>query len=393
MNSPTPRIQNRKASSSSRQPDAASRRQYQEEEAAKNRLLHEKVQAVPQFSDQSPQLFESVLEQPLYLWNPMEDAMVKYAPQWTPAQRSKLIASLIQFLELKVLLQDYSAEPILAPTCLIGRAWYAIALKQQLYTSLENWIQDFHQQQHKAIHRPLLTLKQEDDGRHVQKVERTQRLFVCYYLQSMPETLREIDMAWRNQNAFDHRVVQEQDDCDSGSDFDDDDDESSVLSNISRNSISCVNAFTSWLTCWQDPFPEAPEEQEYDQPWYSFKNKRSNDTNSTDPMTEDDESHMWIVFDHDKKREQEDAMTFLTMDDQFDASTTATNERREQLPRKQRRKQQRPPPPEQQVPILEDEQDQDQQVQQQSQQNEDPKGWEMLKTKFRIAAMIMQELE
>jgi hypothetical protein len=327
--------------------------------------------------DSSPKLFRSVLEQPLPEWNSMEDAMIRYAPQWTPSQRSKLISAFVQFLELKVILRDYAADPSLAPTTLIGRTWYAIALKKKLYAAITNWIQDFHAVPHRQIYRPPLTLHQ-DESILYQRVERTQRLFVCYYQQAMPETLAEIDMAWRNRNAFENTVVAENDS--NGSDFDeDDDDDSTILSDISRNSIPWTNAFGSWLTCWNDPFPETEQD-----PWYQlpFMVKKSNDSASTE------EESIWVEFD-DKKREEDDAVTFLTVEQDSLASSSTPSpsmdnkqmERREQPPTKKSITQQRPQLPTTQEPKPT------------VTSQEEPKGWELFKTKFRIAVMLLQELE
>jgi hypothetical protein len=206
-------------------------------------------------------------------------------------------------------------------TGVVRGAWYAIVRKKKLYTAITNWIQDFHTVPHHQIYRLPLTLHQDETilNQRIQ-IERTQRLFVCYYQQAMPETLAEIDMAWRNRNAFENTVVAENDS--NGSDFDDDDDDdddddSTIVSDVSRNSIPWVNAFASWLTCWDDPFPEQD-------PWYQlpFLVKKSNDSASTGQVTFDDEEEesMWVVFD-DKKREEDDAVTFLTMDEDS-ASTT-----------------------------------------------------------------------
>jgi hypothetical protein len=321
--------------------------------------------------DALPELFRSVLEQPLPEWNSMEDAIVRYAPQWTPSQRSKLISTFVHFLELKVILRDYAADPLLAPTTLIGRTWYAIALKKKLYSKIINWIQDFHRVSRHQIYRPPLTLHQDETILN-QRVERTQRLFVCYYQQAMPETLAEIDMAWRNRNAFENKVVAENDSDDSDfEDDDEDDDDSTILSDVSRNSIPWMNAFASWLTCWDDPFPETEQD-----PWYQLP-VLVNDSASTE------EESMWVVFD-DKKREEDDAVTFLTMDQDSLASPSMDNKHMEQLehpPEKKSSAQQRPQPPttEESEPTV---------VCQ-----EEPKGWELFKTKVRIAVMLLKELE
>jgi hypothetical protein len=266
-------------------------------------------------------------------------------------------------------------------TGVVRGAWYAIVRKKKLYTAITNWIQDFHTVPHHQIYRLPLTLHQDETilNQRIQ-IERTQRLFVCYYQQAMPETLAEIDMAWRNRNAFENTVVAENDS--NGSDFDDDDDDdddSTIVSDVSRNSIPWVNAFASWLTCWDDPFPEQD-------PWYQlpFLVKKSNDSASTGQVTFDDEEEesMWVVFD-DKKREEDDAVTFLTMDEDS-ASTTMDNKHMEQLEQ----------PPEnkslvQQRPKQTTTQESEPTVMGQ----EEPKGWELFKTKFRIAVMILQELE
>jgi hypothetical protein len=382
--------------------------------SAEDRVDIPSIRKVP--VDESPELFRSVLEQPLPVWNSMEDAIVHYAPQWTPSQRSKLISSFVQFLELKVILRDYAANPLLAPTTLIGRTWYAIALKKKLYANITKWIQDFHAVPHHQIYRPSLAVHQDEKILN-QRLERTQQLFVCYYQQGMPETLAEIDMAWRNRNAFENTVVPEND-SDGGSDFEDDDDDtilsnvsrnsirwnndddSTIMSDVSRYSIPWMNAFASWLTCWVDPFPETPQDpcftETEEDPWYQlpFKVKKSNDSASTGKTTCDDEEEeesMWVVFD-DEKREEDDAVTFLTMDQDNPPSSSAPspsmdNEHMEQLEQleqpaeKKSLAQERlqPPTTQEAAPTVK--------------RQEEPKGWELFKTKFRIAVMVLQELE
>jgi hypothetical protein len=97
---------------------------------------------------------------------------------------------------------------------------------------------------------------------------------------------------------------------------------------------------------------------------------------------------MWVVFD-DEKREEDDAVTFLTMDQDYLPSSSTPSpsmdnkhmEQLEQPPEKKSWAQERPQPPTTPEPAPT------------VRCQEEPKGWELFKTKFRIAVMLLQESE
>mmetsp|Transcript_21286 Transcript_21286/g.52450 ORF Transcript_21286/g.52450 Transcript_21286/m.52450 type:complete len:437 (+) Transcript_21286:225-1535(+) len=207
-------------------------------------------------------VFRSVLGQPIPVWNDMEEAVVQYAPQWKPSQRSKLIELWIKFMELKVIVEDYATNEedlLLAPTQLVARVWYSITQNSHLYQEITYWIQDYHNKDRRLIYRPPLTLysgadeskaaeetssgpsdpKDDDDSNIAQfqegahhRLERAQRLFICYFQQAMPESLKAVNNMSKRQSSgtlVENNIVAENasiaGDSDFGSEDDEDDDD------------------------------------------------------------------------------------------------------------------------------------------------------------------------
>lgn len=137
-------------------------------------------------------VFQSVLTKPFRLWNSIEDIIAEFLPEWTPSQRSCLIQNLLQFLELKVILDEHEPNKLLAPTQLVAHAWHVLILETELYRNVTFAIQDFHGRRRRMIHHALLGRT----DRHVfeERLERTQRLFYSYYTSKMPTELEEIDV-------------------------------------------------------------------------------------------------------------------------------------------------------------------------------------------------------
>ncbi|CAJ1929975.1 unnamed protein product [Cylindrotheca closterium] len=362
-------------------------------------------------------VFRSVLSQPIPVWNDMEEAVLQYAPQWKPAQRSKLIELWVKFMELKVIVEDYSGNEedlLLAPTQLIGRVWYSITQNSHLYQEVLYWIQDYHDKDRCLIYRPPLTLSpsnfndshsqeegdsssggggggpnsssdhaaKDDDtaiahfqeGSH-HRLERAQRLFICYFQQAMPESLKAVNnmskrrssetiqenniVAENASDAGDSDFSGNDDDCD---DHDHDDDmeldNKSVHTEASENWIT---KFQSWLSCWEDPFGsnastsataepkkkarsqnELLREQEGNDasfwPCATTNNvkddveiiRRSNNIgqpnagSADDPLpalneTDEQSSTLWVTFDSKQDTTvEDDELTFLTMDTALD---------------------------------------------------------------------------
>ena len=355
-------------------------------------------------------VFTSVLLQPLPVWNDMEEAVLQYAPQWKPSQRSKLIELWIKFIELKVIVEDYSTDEddlLLEPTQLIGRVWYSIAENPNLYQEVTFWIQDFHHKERRLIYRPPLTLIRANDlqedashgsydatstsaqfqNEHHHKLERAQRLFICYFQQPMPESLQAVsNMSKRrsvNEQVLENNIVPENasDNDDSASDFEDDGEEEpsdehtydddhlevdsrgghSVFSGTSEH--NWLSRFQNWVSCWEDPFGgNISPVDERKQKTKSSRDRRkhasqelrqqTNDASfwawTTDYTTrgrDDDEkeirrstniekasesdlnvsvpdlnetdegsSTLWVTFDKQDDGHEDDEITFLTMD-------------------------------------------------------------------------------
>ena len=142
--------------------------------------------------------FQSVLTKPFGLWNELEALMV--LPEWSPSQRSCLIKNVIRFLELRVVLEEYRTNKLLAPTELVKKAWHVLILETELYRNVTFAIQDFHGRPHRMIHHA--TSKNSEKRSVEERLDRTQSLFMSYYGSQMPSELREIDAATLRTTSF-----------------------------------------------------------------------------------------------------------------------------------------------------------------------------------------------
>jgi hypothetical protein len=89
--------------------------------------------------------FKSVLTQPLFsLWNEIEDIVTEFLNDWSRSQRSCVIKNLIRFLELKVIMDEYTSNGLLSPTLVVAHVWHVLILETELYRDVIYAIQDFH---------------------------------------------------------------------------------------------------------------------------------------------------------------------------------------------------------------------------------------------------------
>lgn len=144
--------------------------------------------------------FQSVLTKPFSLWNEIEDLVAEFLPEWSPSQRSCLIKNLLRFLELKVVLEEYRTNKLLAPTQLVACAWNVLVLETELYRDVTFAIQDYHGRPHRMIHHSLS--KKSQKNKVEEQLCRTQRLFESYYRGHMPSDLKEIDAAALRNTSF-----------------------------------------------------------------------------------------------------------------------------------------------------------------------------------------------
>jgi hypothetical protein len=137
-----------------------------------------------------PKHFESVLSQPFQKWNEIEIVVAEFLPEWSNTQRSSAIQSLVQFLELKVVMEEYRPGHLLAPTEVIDKVWQALVLETRLHRRVTSAIQDFHGRPHRMIHYSLRILNKKA---FEEQLQRTQSLFKIYFDDTMPSSLDEID--------------------------------------------------------------------------------------------------------------------------------------------------------------------------------------------------------
>ena len=132
--------------------------------------------------------FQSVLDRPLPFWGELDQILASLT-EWTKSQRSRMIHYLIQFLELKIGLNDFIPDKLLMPTPPIDQAWRCIVVETQLYQKLIKLIQDFHGKPRKMIHYSVQTnFTSAASAQHQDKLRRTQSLFRVYFMDSMPLT-------------------------------------------------------------------------------------------------------------------------------------------------------------------------------------------------------------
>ncbi|MGK3734445.1 MAG: hypothetical protein ACI8RD_001892 [Bacillariaceae sp.] len=133
--------------------------------------------------------FKSVLTQPLFsLWNEIEDIVTEFLNDWSRSQRSCVIKNLIRFLELKVIMDEYTSNGLLSPTLVVAHVWHVLILETELYRDVIYAIQDFHARPHRMIHHALV--RRYDTDEYLEQQERTQRLFQTYYGSEMPTELK-----------------------------------------------------------------------------------------------------------------------------------------------------------------------------------------------------------
>jgi hypothetical protein len=133
--------------------------------------------------------FKSVLTQPLFsLWNEIEDIVTEFLNDWSHSQRSCVIKNLIRFLELKVIMDEYTSNGLLSPTLVVAHVWHVLILETELYRDVIYAIQDFHARPHRMIHHALV--RRYDTDQYLEQQERTQRLFQTYYGSEMPTELK-----------------------------------------------------------------------------------------------------------------------------------------------------------------------------------------------------------
>ncbi|KAL3905318.1 MAG: hypothetical protein SGARI_004520, partial [Bacillariaceae sp.] len=144
--------------------------------------------------------FQSVLTKPFSLWNELEALIAELLPEWSPSQRSCLIKNVIRFLELRVVLEEYRTNKLLAPTELVAKAWRVLILETELYRNVTFAIQDFHGRPHRMIHHALS--KKSERNSLADRLDRTQSLFMSYYGSQMPSELKQIDAATLRNTSF-----------------------------------------------------------------------------------------------------------------------------------------------------------------------------------------------
>ncbi len=127
--------------------------------------------------------FKSVLTQSFSIRNEVEDIVGEFLTHLNGAQKRRTTKDLIRFLELKVVMEEYSSNRLLSPTETVAHAWQVLILETQLYKDLVHSIQDFHARPHQYIHHALY--RKHNTEEYHEKLERTQRLFKSYYGEEM----------------------------------------------------------------------------------------------------------------------------------------------------------------------------------------------------------------
>mmetsp|Transcript_68593 Transcript_68593/g.139576 ORF Transcript_68593/g.139576 Transcript_68593/m.139576 type:complete len:275 (-) Transcript_68593:2112-2936(-) len=128
--------------------------------------------------------FKSVLTHPFSLWNEIEDIVGEFLVYLNCSQRSSVIKNLIRFLELKVIMEEYSSDGLLSPTDVVAHVWHVLILETELYRDVVESIQDFHARPHRFIHHSLVG--KFNTKEYCERLERTQRLFKSCYGNQMP---------------------------------------------------------------------------------------------------------------------------------------------------------------------------------------------------------------
>ena len=174
--------------------------------------------------------FKSVLTQSFPIRHEVEDIVGEFLTHLNGTQKRRLIKDLIRFFELKVVMEEYSANGLLSPTETVAHAWQVLILESQLYIDLVHSIQDFHGRPHQYIHHALY--RKENTEEYPEKLERTQRLFKSYYGDEMrtfsEEEMRDKDLPTSVVMEDASSVSQSLDDSNSSSNSSDEEKENSA---------------------------------------------------------------------------------------------------------------------------------------------------------------------
>lgn len=133
--------------------------------------------------------FKSVLDHPFLHWKDLDSVLNITFPEWTQQNRGQMIHHFIHFLELKIALDEYISDGLLAPSPPIDKTWRAVILETQLYQNVLKTIQEFHGKPKKMLHYSIFQSKEEKVRQD--KLRRTQSLFTVYFVETMPMSINE----------------------------------------------------------------------------------------------------------------------------------------------------------------------------------------------------------
>jgi hypothetical protein len=134
--------------------------------------------------------FISVLDQPFQYWSEL-NTIFRQVFAWTPSQRGRMVHHLIHFLELKLGVDEYDAAGLLLPTLVVEEAWRALVLETSLYRDVLNFLHDFHGKPRKIIDYSLVRCSGVPQKDRIDKVRRTQSLFLVYFQETMPVNIND----------------------------------------------------------------------------------------------------------------------------------------------------------------------------------------------------------
>lgn len=117
----------------------------------------------------------------------MFDANETFA-SWTPWQRRQMLRHLINFLELKVILEDNIPGVLLSPSHLVDVCWHAVILETRLYRTLTCALQAHFGKARVPIDHSVLTV---GHGHATARVRRTIDLYKARTGTDMPFFLPE----------------------------------------------------------------------------------------------------------------------------------------------------------------------------------------------------------
>lgn len=132
--------------------------------------------------------FKSVLTKPFALWDELDDIVGEFLKYLNDDQRKNVIKNLIRFLELKVIMEEYSSKGLLSPSEAVAHVWHVLILETELYRDVVYAIEDFHGRPHRFIHHALF--RKYNTKEYHERLERTQKLFKAYYGSEMPTVFR-----------------------------------------------------------------------------------------------------------------------------------------------------------------------------------------------------------